>query len=95
MNNEDGEGMKKMIRCDTCPRYNDTYPGKLDSDGYHFGICGMSGNKVYAIPHKIKRYNGNGYINCGVDSCGLYGTVEDALNHMTEPEIRRWRARNE
>lgn len=42
-----------MIKCDTCPRCKDTYPGKVDADGYHFHICGMSGNIVYTIPHKI------------------------------------------
>lgn len=84
-----------MIKCDECPRSKDTYPGKLDKDGYHFYICGMSGNIVYPVPHRIKRATGSGYINLGVSSCGLYETVEEALEHMTEPEIRRWRARND
>ena len=68
-----------MIKCDTCPRCKDVYPGKVDDDGYHYCICGMSGNIVYKIPRKMKRYSGNGYIYCGVTSCGLYDTVEDAL----------------
>lgn len=79
-----------MIKCDTCPRCKDTYPGKLDRDGYHYHICGMSGNIVYTIPHKIKRASGRGYINCGISSCGLYETIEDALKSMTESERRRW-----
>ena len=83
-----------MIKCDTCPRCKDIYPAdKVDSDGYHFCICGMSGNIVYAIPHKMKRYSGSGYIHCGIGSCGLYDTIEDALADMTEPEIRRWKER--
>ena len=82
-----------MIKCDTCPRFKDVYPDKVDPDGYHFGICGMSGNKVYAIPHQIKRMTGHGYIKCGVGSCGIYETAEDALAHMTDSEIRRWKER--
>lgn len=81
----------EMIKCDTCPRCKDVYPGKVDADGYHFHICGMSGNKVYTIPHKIKRMAGRGHIHCGVSSCGLYDTVEAALAHMTKAEVRRWR----
>lgn len=79
-----------MIKCDTCPRCKDKYPGKLDRDGYHFHICGMSGNIVYTVPRRIRRLSGRGYINCGVSSCGLYETVEDALKSMTETERRRW-----
>ncbi len=82
-----------MIKCDTCPRCEDTYPGKLDADGYHFHICNMSGNIVYTIPHRMKRYSGNGYINLGVSSCGIYKTIDDALKDMTESGIRRWRER--
>lgn len=78
-----------MIRCDTCPRCKDAYPGKLDRDGYHFHICGMSGNIVYTTPHRIRRYNGKGYINLGVSSCALYESIEDAMTHMTAAEIRR------
>jgi len=78
------------INCDTCPRFNDPYPDKLDDDGYHFGICGMSGNKVYKIPHKVKRIYGDGYIHYPVGGCGLYRSVEDALAHMTPAEIKRW-----
>lgn len=84
-----------MIKCDVCPRCTDPYPGKLDGDGYHFCICGMSGNIVYTTPHRIKRYNGKGYINLGVSSCALYESIEDALAHMTESEIRRWREGHE
>ena len=80
-----------MIKCDVCPWCKDAYPGKLDTDGYHFYICGVSGNKVYKEPHKIKRYNGKGYISLGISSCGLYETVEDALAKMTESERRTWR----
>ena len=83
--------VQQVIKCDTCPRYKDTYPGKVDRDGYHYGICGLTGNIVYAIPHKIKRVAGHGYIHCGIGSCGLYDSVEDALNHMTDVEVRRWK----
>lgn len=82
-----------MIRCDTCPRCNDVYPGKLDRDGYHFCICGLTGNIVYTTPHKEKRYSGSGYIHFGISSCGLYETIEDALKHMTESECRRYFSR--
>ena len=80
-----------MIRCNECPRCKDEYPDKLDRDGYPFQICGMTGNIVYTIPHKIKKYSGNGYIHLGVSGCGLYQTIEEALEHMTESERRRWK----
>ena len=76
----------QMINCDTCPRCKDTYPDRVDADGYQFFICGMSGNIVYKEPHKIKRHNGSGYINCGTSTCGLYETVDDALDAM---KVRR------
>lgn len=79
-----------MIKCDTCPRCKDTYPGKLDRDGYHFHICGMSGNIVYTVPRKVKRLSGKGYIHYGISSCGLFDSVEDALQSMTESARRRW-----
>lgn len=82
-----------MIKCDTCPRCKDTYPGKLDAFGNHFHICGMGGNMVYTEPRKEKRIYGSGYIHYSVSSCGLYETVEDALKHMTESEVRRWKER--
>lgn len=80
-----------MIKCDTCPRCKDTYPDKLDCNGNHFYICGMSGNIVYKEPWKEKRLCGSGYIHHSVSGCGLYESVEDALKHMTESERRRWR----
>jgi len=80
-----------MIKCDTCPRCKDSYPGKVDYYGYPFRICGVTGNMVYVVPRKIKRRSGKGYIYHGISSCGLYDTVEDALAHMTESERRRWR----
>lgn len=83
-----------MLMCDTCPRYKDVYPDRLDRDGYHFGICGLTGNKVYAIPHRIKRLVGSGYMKLGISTCGLYNTVEDALAHMTDVEVRRWEENN-
>lgn len=83
-----------MIKCDECPRCKDVYPEKLDRDGYHFCICGMSGNIVYTTPHRVKRATGSGYISYGIDSCGLYDTIEDALAHMTQAEIRRWKEKN-
>lgn len=79
-----------MIKCDTCPRCKDTYPGKLDYFGNHFHICGMSGNMVYTMPRKEKRQCGGGYIHYGVSGCGLYDTIEKALADMTEPERRRY-----
>lgn len=79
-----------MIKCDACPRCKDTYPGKLDRDGYHFHICSLTGNIVYTIPRKVKKLSGRGYIHYGVGSCGLYGSIEDALKSMTEAERRRW-----
>lgn len=81
------------IKCDICPRCKDTYPGRLDRDGYHYCICGMSRNIVYKTSHKIKRVTGSGYIHCGISGCGLYESVEDALEGMTEPERRRWEQR--
>ena len=79
-----------MIKCDTCPRCKDKYPEKVDRDGYHYCICGMSGNIVYTMPRKVKRLSGRGYIHHGIGSCGLYETIEDALQSMTESERRRW-----
>lgn len=79
-----------MIRCDTCPRCRDEYPGRLDRNGYHFHICGMSGNKVYTTPRKEKRYSGPGYIKFGICSCGIYNTIDDALASMTEAEKREY-----
>lgn len=84
-----------MIRCDTCPRSKDVYPGKVDSSGYHYHICGLTGNIVYPTPYKIKRASRSGYLSFSVSSCGLYEDIEDALNHMTESEVRRWREKNE
>ena len=85
-----GPKARDMIKCDVCPRCKDSYPDKVDSDGYHFCICGMTGNKVYTEPRMIKRHAGSGYIHFSTSSCGLYETVEDVLSHMTETEIRRW-----
>ncbi len=79
-----------MIYCDTCPRCKDIYPDKLDNDGYHFCICGMSGNIVYKEPHKMQRYNGKGYIHLGISTCGLYETIDDILKTMTESERKRY-----
>ena len=84
-----------MIKCNECLQCKDTYLGRVDNDGYHFHICGMGGNTVYTIPRKINRYSGKGYIYRDISSCGIYKTVEDALEDMTEPERRRWRETNE
>jgi hypothetical protein len=81
--------MDEKIKCDTCPRCKDVYPGKLDCFGYHYYICGMSGNIVYKTPHNVKKFSGKGWIRYGVSGCGLYDSVEDALKHMTESEKRR------
>ena len=83
-----------MIRCDTCPYCKDTYPDKLDRDGYHFCICGMTGNIVYTTPHKIKRVTGSGYIHCGISSCGIFESFEDVWKKMTEPQQRHWKERH-
>ena len=79
-----------MIRCDTCPRCYDPYPGKLDPFGNHFCICGMTGNMVYTTPRKEKRISGHGWIHYGVSSCGLFKSVEEVLARMTEPEKKRY-----
>ena len=79
-----------MIRCDTCPRCENSYPGKVDSDGNHFCICGMTGNMVYTQPRKVKRWSGPGYLHFGISSCGIFETVEDALASMTEIERQRY-----
>lgn len=81
----------EMIKCDTCPRCKDSYPGKVDRDGYHFCICSLTGNMVYTMPRKIKRLSGRGYIHCGISSCGLFGSIEDVLKGMTDVERRRWK----
>ena len=83
-----------MIRCDTCPYCKDTYPGKTDSDGNHFCICGMTGNMVYTEPRRVKKWSGSGYLKYGISSCGIFETVDDALANMTEIERKRWRERN-
>ena len=82
-----------MIRCDTCPRCKDIYPGKLDSFGNHFCICGMTGNMVYTEPRKEKRYSGAGWIQFDISSCGLFETVDEALASMTEIERQRYKER--
>lgn len=87
--------LSQRIRCDTCPRCKDVYPGKMDLDGYHYCICGMSGNIVYKIPRKVRRNSGKGYISLRISSCGLYESVEDALKDMTESEIIRWRSEHD
>lgn len=46
---------------------------------------------VYTKPRKVKRYSGPGYLHFGVSSCGIFDTIEDVLQHMTESEIKRWR----
>lgn len=79
------------IGCDTCPRCKDIYPGKVDMWGYHYCICGMTGNIVYKIPHKIKKATGKGWLKLGIGGCGLYESVQRALADMTESEIMRWR----
>ena len=84
--------MSDYIRCDTCPWCYDRYPGKLDRDGHHFYICGVGGNMVYKEPRKVKRISGSGYLHYPVSGCGLYKSVEEALEHMTEPEIARYKA---
>ena len=82
---------RTTIDCAQCPRCKDVYPDKVDAWGYHFCICGMSGNMVYTTPHRMRKANGKGWIKFSSSGCGLYETVEDALKDMTESEIRRWR----
>lgn len=85
--------MSSMIQCDTCPYCKDTYPGKLDSQGNHFHICGMSGNIVYTKPRKEKRYSGAGWIHFKISSCGLFKTIDEALASMTKIEKQRYHER--
>lgn len=87
--------MAEKIRCDTCPRCKDLYPGKVDADGNHFCICGMTGNMVYTQPRRVKRYSGPGYLHFGISGCGLFDSVEDALASMTEIERERWRRKQQ
>ena len=47
--------MAEKLLCKECPRCKDIYPGKVDSNGDHFCICGMGGNKVYPEPRRVKR----------------------------------------
>lgn len=84
--------MAEYIRCDTCPRCTDPYPGKLDRDGYHFFICGDGGNMVYKEPRKVRRISGKGWLHYPVSSCGLYKSIDEALSKMTESEIARYKA---
>lgn len=79
-----------MITCAECPRCKDNYPNSTDGEGNHFCICGMTGNIVYTIPRKEKRYSGSGYIHFGTSSCGIFETVEDVLAAMTEIERQRY-----
>ena len=77
-----------MIKCSECPRCKPT--GRTDRNGYPFCICGMSGNIVYQVPRKEKRYSGNGYIHFSESSCGIYDTFDKAFNAMTKTEQDRW-----
>lgn len=79
-----------MIKCDTCPRCKDTYPGKVNQAGVHFYICGMSGNIVYKQAWNERMCSGHGYYHHSVSGCGLYDTIEEALADMTESEKRRY-----
>ena len=79
-----------MVRCDTCPYCKDTYPGKLDPQGNHFCICGMTGNMVYTAPRKKNRYSGAGWIRFNTSTCGLFDTVDEALASMTQIERQRY-----
>ena len=79
-----------MIQCDTCPFCNDRYPGKVDQNGYHFHICEMTGNIVYTIPRKEKRYTGSGYIYFRISGCGLFETADEAIAVMTKTERQRY-----
>ena len=82
---------QKWIGCDTCPYCKDEYPGKLDSFGNHFHICGMTGNMVYTQPRKEKKYSGAGWMRFGISSCGLFNSPGEVLARMTEPERQRYR----
>lgn len=84
-----------MIRCDTCPYCKDSCPGKVDSDGNHFHICGLTGNMVYTEPRRVKKWSGPGYLKYGISSCGIFETVEKALENMTDIERQRWRELHE
>ena len=82
-----------MVKCAECPRCKDS--GRIDHNGNHFCICGMSGNMVYPEPRKEKRMSGRGWIHFSESSCGLYNTFDDAFNAMTAIEQKRWTEKNE
>lgn len=86
----EGLNLAEKIRCNTCPYCKDTYPGKLDHQGNHFCICGLTGNMVYTMPRKEKRYSGSGYIHLEISGCGLFDTLDEALDSMTEIERQRY-----
>jgi hypothetical protein len=78
-----------MVKCDTCPWSKDLYPGELHN-GVPFRICGMTGNIVYPVPHREKRYSGSGYINFEISTCNMWKDEEDVLNHMHPIERERY-----
>lgn len=82
-----------MIHCGICPRCKDVCPDKVDSDGYHFKICGMTGNMVYTEPRRVKKISGHGWIHYGISSCRLFESVDQALASMTEIERQRYHER--
>lgn len=79
-----------VIHCDICPYCKDLYPDRVDSDGNHYEICGMTGNMVYTEPGRIKRVSGHGWIHYGIGSCRLFVTVDQVLANMTEIERQRY-----
>ena len=42
-------------------------------------------------PDKVDFDGNHFHIHYSISSCGLYESIEDALSHMTESEIRRWK----
>jgi len=74
------------LKCADCPRWYDPYPGRRDAYGNHAVICGMSGNAVYLEDRKERRYSGGGYMYFYAYGCNIYGSTEEALSAMSEPE---------
>ena len=74
------------LKCADCPRWYDPYPGRVDMYGNHPVICKMSGNAIYLESRRERKYNGSGYMYFEPSGCNIYGSPDEALQAMTEPE---------